>query len=124
LRYAPEAGTVSVSVGRDQDWAVLLVQDTAVGIAAERLPHLFERFYRADRREREPTVGPVLDWPSPNGSARRTAVRSQLTASWSRQHVHCAVAVGARHRGLDARWGCPPLVILMLLSYSYARIRA
>jgi heavy metal sensor kinase len=48
LRYTPEGGTVKVSVGRDQEWAVLRVHDTGVGIAAEHLPHLFERFYRAD----------------------------------------------------------------------------
>jgi heavy metal sensor kinase len=48
LRYTPQGGTVSVSVGRDAEWAVLRVHDTGVGIAAEHLPHLFERFYRAD----------------------------------------------------------------------------
>jgi heavy metal sensor kinase len=48
LRYTPEGGRVSVSVGRDQEWAVLQVHDTGVGIAAEHLPHLFERFYRVD----------------------------------------------------------------------------
>jgi heavy metal sensor kinase len=48
LRYTPQGGTVSVSVGSDREWAVLRVHDTGVGIAAEHLPHLFERFYRAD----------------------------------------------------------------------------
>ncbi len=48
LKYTPANGTVVVSVLGDGDAGILRVTDTGVGIAAEHLPHVFERFYRAD----------------------------------------------------------------------------
>jgi signal transduction histidine kinase len=48
LRYTPSGGSVDVAVNEQAGWAELHVADTGIGIAAEHLPHLFERFYRAD----------------------------------------------------------------------------
>ena len=49
LKYTPAGGSVTIGVGREAGWATLVVADTGIGIAAEHLSHLFERFYRVDK---------------------------------------------------------------------------
>ena len=48
LRYTPRGGTVRLSATRERDAVVIAVSDDGGGIAAEHLPFLFDRFYRAD----------------------------------------------------------------------------
>jgi len=48
IQYNRERGRVTVSTRADNGAAWLTVGDTGNGIPAEALPHIFERFYRAD----------------------------------------------------------------------------
>ncbi len=48
LRYTPEGGLVAVRAERQDGQVAITVEDTGEGILPERLPHVFERFYRGD----------------------------------------------------------------------------
>ena len=48
LRHTPGGGSVTVSCRRVDHWVEYAVADTGEGVAAEHLPHLFDRFYRVD----------------------------------------------------------------------------
>jgi two-component system OmpR family sensor kinase len=57
IKYTPQGGEVVLSLGKVGDNARLIVRDTGLGIPAEDLPHIFERFYRAEKSRSRSKAG-------------------------------------------------------------------
>jgi len=53
LKFTPAGGRVRLDVAAQDGRAAVVVTDTGLGIPAEQLPHVFERFYRGDRARHE-----------------------------------------------------------------------
>jgi signal transduction histidine kinase len=73
-QHATEGGRVVVQGSQEAGAVAVRVSDDGPGIAAEDLPHIFERFYRADRARR-------AGWPLAGSGIGLTIARELLTAN-------------------------------------------
>jgi heavy metal sensor kinase len=60
IKYTPEGGQVRLAVRAHGGQAILEVADTGSGIPPEALPHIFQRFYRADESRSQDPEGAGL----------------------------------------------------------------
>lgn len=60
IKYTPEGGKVEVRVREVSGRAIFEVADNGVGIPAQAIPHVFERFYRVDRARSRASGGAGL----------------------------------------------------------------
>ena len=64
IRYTPAGGKVVVFTGEQEAagklWAKVTVADTGIGIPADELPHLFERFFRGEEPRARQVTGTGL----------------------------------------------------------------
>ncbi len=49
IKYTPNGGEIKVSLTQNNGYAVLRLSDNGIGISKKDLPHIFDRFYRADK---------------------------------------------------------------------------
>jgi len=54
VKYTPRGGSISIELQTSKGFAVVSVSDNGIGIAKTEIPHIFDRFWRADKaRSRE-----------------------------------------------------------------------
>ena len=56
IKYTPEGGSIYINVRGDGDRVLINVTDTGIGISAENLSHIFQKFYRVDNSDTR-TIG-------------------------------------------------------------------
>lgn len=57
IKYTDEKGKITISVKKEKGRAVLIVEDTGIGISDEDRTRVFERFYRTDKSRTRKTGG-------------------------------------------------------------------
>jgi signal transduction histidine kinase len=57
IKYTPEGGNVSISIKREQDWALATFRDTGVGIPPEEQDKIWARLYRGDKSRSQRGLG-------------------------------------------------------------------
>lgn len=60
VTYTPPEGEIVLMLYREPEWTRVLVKDNGIGIPAEDLPHIFDRFYRGGRARSDRRVGTGL----------------------------------------------------------------
>jgi signal transduction histidine kinase len=89
VKFTPRGGRVEVAAGPTDDGAWITVSDTGVGIDADELPHIFDRFYRGSNASEARSEGSGLGL---------SIVKSIVDMHHGRVTVESRVGVGTTFR--------------------------
>jgi signal transduction histidine kinase len=57
VRYSPDGASVQVALDCDREWCRIAITDRGPGIPSADRPHIFDRFYRADKARAQDRQG-------------------------------------------------------------------
>jgi len=80
VKYTPREGRISVALDASDGAAVTEIRDNGMGISPADLPHIFERFYRADESRSRSRAEPGLVCPLRSGSRKLITAAFQSSA--------------------------------------------
>jgi heavy metal sensor kinase len=89
IKYTARGGTIQLNVTRQNGHAILDVADSGIGIPAEAVPHVFDRFFRVDKARTRDEGGAGLGL---------SIVKSICTAHGAELQVDSTVGKGSRFR--------------------------
>jgi heavy metal sensor kinase len=94
IKYTPDGGSVAVEVAHRGRAVEVRVRDTGEGIPAEHLPHVFDRFYRADKARSRAAGGSGLGLSIARGIVAAHGGSIELTSTPGRGTT-CTVTLPA-----------------------------
>jgi len=89
IKYTLSGGSIQLNVTRQNGHAILEVDDTGIGIPAEAVPHVFERFFRVDKARSRDEGGAGIGL---------SIVKSVCAAHGAKVEVESAMGKGSRFR--------------------------
>lgn len=101
VKFTPAGGRVSVRVGAGAGRPAIVIEDTGIGIPPDDLPHVFERFYRADpaRGRVGRGDGPTVIQPDRGGAGLGLSIARWIAgAHGATMCIDSAPGVGTRVR--------------------------
>jgi two-component system heavy metal sensor histidine kinase CusS len=97
IKYTPKRGEVEVRIGHNGPEAVVTVRDTGIGIPAEHLPHVFDRFYRVDKARSRAEGGTGLGLSIAQSIIAAHGGQIELTSKPG-QGTTCTIRLPAEHK--------------------------
>jgi len=110
IKFTPAGGTITVRLRQEGKQVVLEVSDTGIGVPADQLERIFERFYQVDGSSRRKYGGVGLGLALVKEIAEayggRVTVESQV-GEGSTFTVWLPVATGSETGPSDEKWEIP-----------------
>jgi two-component system heavy metal sensor histidine kinase CusS len=108
IKYTPEGGLVELRAVQQGSTAIVTVRDSGVGIAADHLPRVFDRFYRVDKSRSRQEGGSGLGLSIAQSIVQAHGGRIELTSTPGRGTV-CTVTLPVEAgQGNEAATGSQP----------------